>query len=1357
MLTTTHSKMMMKNVMTFDVSKRVRSMVWSHRESLLLLLLAIIGGAERMEASPQLSVSKTIQGGLSSVSSGTSFTYVINWANPSITQDAIGAVLEDVLPPQLSWAAVDVAFSSSTTYVTNAVYDPATGKMTWRFISPLAAGTSGQFTLTAKFPNGTTPNGTVAVNTAKLTQSDGTTVTSSPASITATASPSLSSSKSLTAGVAAGDLATYTVSASSGSGVGTVNLTNVIFQDNLPAGSVFISATDGGTVDGTGKVVTWPATSLAIGSSVSHSITIQYPTPTFAVNQRVTNFVSAIGTPLGVTTPVTNTASQVATLGNPVSYLSVSKSLTSGGAVNQNTVYNVTASNSSSSNTGLTNVVVIDTLPSGATFVSASNGGTSSGNTVTWPATSLAVGGSLNYAVTVVYPTPTFAVGGKVTNNVAVIAAPPGTSLPITNTASVTTTLVDPSTFLAVTKTVASGGALGQPVSYTVTASNPSSSGITLTNVVLTDVIPTGATYVSSTGSGVYSAASGTVTWPAATLTSGNSISQTIVITYPSPTFSVGNSVTNVVNAVGVLPGGTSVTKSAQVAVTLTSSSSLLTSAKTVVSGGAVGNNVIYSVTGQNPSSSGVTLTNLVLVDYLPTNSVFVSATGSGTYSASANTVTWPATSITSGNSYVQYVTVSYPSSLFTTSKPVTNVLAVNGFAPGAVPVSSNSTNILTLASATDSLGFSKAASATVATINSTTINYTLNSTNTGNTVLTNYQVVDILPTGLTVTSLQIDPVSSKSSGVTAGTATLEYSTSVSAPYSWVALTSANNTAFFRKNSNVPAGITAIRWTFSAVPPGFTAKNSLSSSAGSGFSAKIAATVSDATVIQNCASYSYTTTYGTPAQRTGSSCVNVTASNGQTAALVATKAAVTTTSVNPGDTVTYKVGIVAGNANASIVSPVLADLLPAGMTYVSGSWAVASGSTATPTLFESIANYNGTGRTLLRWTYTGTAVTTTEINVTFQATVPTVTSPGTTYSNTAYIVGWSNTSVSGNTTTDTNDLNGNGSTSDKIAASSPVIITVNRAASLNSLKYVIGQLDVDYSRYPNTGNSVPGGIANYKLTVQNSGDVSLTNLLIVDILPFVGDTGVKDPSPRNSAWRPFLASTVTAPSGVTVYYSTNQNPTRPEIGITTSQNDWTTVAPSDLTTVQALKFDFGRNVLGTQDQQELNWAMRVPVNAPTNGSIAWNSFAVVATPTDTLIPFDPTEPIKVGITAQPIKPAAFGDFVWNDLNRNGIQDSGEPGVDSVRVELYSHTGTQTGPDPTKDSYIGFTLTSGGGKYLFSKLDPGSYYAVFFPRRPTWRRPPCKAPTGRSIPTEPMPRFMASQPQSARFTHSIVVT
>ena len=33
------------------------------------------------------------------------------------------------------------------------------------------------------------------------------------------------------------------------------------------------------------------------------------------------------------------------------------------------------------------------------------------------------------------------------------------------------------------------------------------------------------------------------------------------------------------------------------------------------------------------------------------------------------------------------------------------------------------------------------------------------------------------------------------------------------------------------------------------------------------------------------------------------------------------------------------------------------------------------------------------------------------------------------------------------------------------------------------------------------------------------------------------------------------------------------------------------------------------------------------------------------------------------------RPASLGDYVWEDLNGNGQQDNGEPGIDGVTVRL----------------------------------------------------------------------------------------
>jgi protocatechuate 3,4-dioxygenase beta subunit len=63
-----------------------------------------------------------------------------------------------------------------------------------------------------------------------------------------------------------------------------------------------------------------------------------------------------------------------------------------------------------------------------------------------------------------------------------------------------------------------------------------------------------------------------------------------------------------------------------------------------------------------------------------------------------------------------------------------------------------------------------------------------------------------------------------------------------------------------------------------------------------------------------------------------------------------------------------------------------------------------------------------------------------------------------------------------------------------------------------------------------------------------------------------------------------------------------------------------------------------------------------------------------------------------------VKLGSIGDRVWEDSNYNGIQDSGEKGVDGVTVKLYDAAGNLKAT----------TVTHDGGQYLFDDLTAGNY-------------------------------------------------
>ncbi|MFT7603393.1 MAG: hypothetical protein ACI8VT_000960, partial [Saprospiraceae bacterium] len=64
-----------------------------------------------------------------------------------------------------------------------------------------------------------------------------------------------------------------------------------------------------------------------------------------------------------------------------------------------------------------------------------------------------------------------------------------------------------------------------------------------------------------------------------------------------------------------------------------------------------------------------------------------------------------------------------------------------------------------------------------------------------------------------------------------------------------------------------------------------------------------------------------------------------------------------------------------------------------------------------------------------------------------------------------------------------------------------------------------------------------------------------------------------------------------------------------------------------------------------------------------------------------------------------------GNFVWEDLNGNGVQDSGEPGIDSVEVTFSGMTATSIAVS-IKDT------TDINGVYSFNNVFPGDYTLTF---------------------------------------------
>ncbi len=106
----------------------------------------------------------------------------------------------------------------------------------------------------------------------------------------------------------------------------------------------------------------------------------------------------------------------------------------------------------------------------------------------------------------------------------------------------------------------------------------------------------------------------------------------------------------------------------------------------------------------------------------------------------------------------------------------------------------------------------------------------------------------------------------------------------------------------------------------------------------------------------------------------------------------------------------------------------------------------------------------------------------------------------------------------------------------------------------------------------------------------------------------------------------------------------------------------------------------------------LTITFRVIIIAPVSPGTTEILNAGSATAVGIEVPFEDVTPL-----------GGIGDFVWNDVNVDGIQDASEPGIPGVVVNLYDSTGTVLIATATTDS---------GGYYAFTGLGSNSYIVEF---------------------------------------------
>ncbi len=464
-------------------------------------------------AAADLRLTKTASAGPYVAGGEVTFTLVAANFGPSAVNNA---QVTDVLPVGMTYVSDDAG----------CVQAPP-GTLTCS-LGPLASGQTRTIHIVARINADVAPgaslNNTAVVAAAGVSDPVPANNTSS-ATVVAVASADLRLTKSAPPTVVAGGALAYNLTVFN---AGPSNAVNVVVVDTLPAGVTYVSD-NAGCVQAPVGTLTCALGDIAAGAS--RSITINVTVGGLAAGTQLVN-LATVDSDTPDPDGANSSASTTTTVGGASSAdLSLAKTGPASVQAGNTIAYNLTVSNAGPDTAN--GVTVNDTLPAGTTFVGSAPAVCSlnppASQNLSCSLGNIAAGGSAGVVVTI-----------------QTGAGQAGTTL--TNTASVTSSTLDPAAGnnnasaqtvvnpasgstadLALTKAAPAQILAGQQMVYqlTVTNNGPSQAN----NVLVSDVLPLGVSFVSTTGpNGCTSGGGGTRLCALGNLPSGQSIQFNIVV-----------------------------------------------------------------------------------------------------------------------------------------------------------------------------------------------------------------------------------------------------------------------------------------------------------------------------------------------------------------------------------------------------------------------------------------------------------------------------------------------------------------------------------------------------------------------------------------------------------------------------------------------------------------------------------------------------------------------------------------------------------------------------------------------------------------------------------------------------------
>ncbi|QNE36515.1 isopeptide-forming domain-containing fimbrial protein [Leifsonia shinshuensis] len=711
-----------------------------------------------------------------------------------------------------------------------------------------------------------------------------------------------------------------------------------------------------------------------------------------------------------------------------------------------------------------------------------------------------------------------------------------------------------------------------------------------------------------------------------------------------------------------------------------------------------------YQLTGDYtkfvPGNGFWDTSNPVLVDTLPAGAVFVAASSGGVYNAAANTITWPSSAAADnccGPDISVTVQVRYPSSTFGPTNTVTNTATFTATTvtdPSTVSATASVSH--TFANNPVSSGaFSKTvvpnSTSAGAIFKTANFHWNLQIANTGNVPIGG-TLYDYAPCGSAPLNNSV-PQSCTTPGFTASefenvpqgsvftfyladgtTQTVTKSTDGSVPYP------------------VPAGWLIGGYAIALPPGAVNPSSTLIINVDGKLTAGDAYTPTTQT---NCAQWSLTNAPPTTLTNIGDtdkSCAVAYFEDAAADVIIAKSYTGGPNALVSGQIAPWRLLVsnkgAAGDAHYLDVPVHVTDTLPAGVSYVPGSAVVTStaGGLAYAAAFTTAdMTVSQSGQTLT-FTFPPGSVLNRQQAFTIQ--LDTVVNPG---------VG---ASTQTNTASVWDDADPAWAPSPNTGTTSTASFATGTSAQAGAQKEVEGQYD---SRFlfsvpgaPAIGTSPAGGTSQWRLNIGSLGSTPITGLVVYDVFPSVGDTGVSGGQSgvaRGSQFQPTLARALTLPTGVTATYSLSANPCRPEVYPNQPAGcgpTWLTAAQvTDWTQVRAVRIDATALTFQPGQTVEVDYAMKLPASAAP-GQVAWNSLAYAASsPSGPLLP---AEPVKVGIRVA--TPPSVAIVKTDAAGNHAPTAATAVTLDATKTTGLTFAVTNTGGEPLQNVTVSDAIVAG---------------------------------------------------------------